>query len=500
MSKIFERKMAEAETYEDWREAALSFDERNGLDRWKQSRKSKLFDHTTIRARLERLQILREANDNNSLLFTLNEGIHGNMGGIGSESLYKRAKFGTKQLVVDYVEEIATSLEHLAKPRVKGVSMQEKIDFFHRAQLCFGQSALMFSGSGTYLFYHVGVLKALWEQDLIPDVISGASGGAIIVAVAGSRKPSQLGEIFESGFLDFEEEITTIINNIAPGKKRTTPGEDLRGVIERLIPDLTFEEAYQMSGLKINISIAPAETHQRSRLLNAITSPNVLLREAVLASCCIPGVFSPVTLAAKNVKGERVPYLPSRRWVDGSISDDLPMKRISRLYSVNHFIVSQTNPLVLPFLSAEKRSNGIVSTISQTALNTMKDWGLAASYLMQKPLKENSYFSKMLNAYISVVSQSYTGDINILPSNRFINPTKMMASRSPEEVLNLMNEGQRSAWPEIERIRIQTHVSRTLNDIVDRLGSRATANTKPKQTRNIKRSSKKLELVPKKQA
>jgi len=358
----------------------------------------------------------------------------------------------------------------------------------------------MFSGSGTYLFYHVGVLKALWEQDLIPDVISGASGGAMIVAVAGSRKPSQLGEIFESGFLDFEEEITTIINNIAPGKKRTTPGEDLRGVIERLIPDLTFEEAYQISGLKINISIAPAETHQRSRLLNAITSPNVLLREAVLASCCIPGVFSPVTLAAKNVKGERVPYLPSRRWVDGSISDDLPMKRISRLYSVNHFIVSQTNPLVLPFLSAEKRSNGIVSTISQTALNTMKDWGLAASYLMQKPLKENSYFSKMLNAYISVVSQSYTGDINILPSNRFINPTKMMASRSPEEVLNLMNEGQRSAWPEIERIRIQTHVSRTLNDIVDRLGSRATANTKPKQTRNIKRSSKKLELVPKKQA
>ena len=145
------------------------------------------------------------------------------MGGIGSESLYKRAKFGTKQLVVDYVEEIATSLEHLAKPRVKGVSMQEKIDFFHRAQLCFGQSALMFSGSGTYLFYHVGVLKALWEQDLIPDVISGASGGAMIVAVAGSRKPSQLGEIFESGFLDFEEEITTIINNIAPGKKRTTP-------------------------------------------------------------------------------------------------------------------------------------------------------------------------------------------------------------------------------------------------------------------------------------
>ncbi len=499
MSKIYERKMAEAEDYDDWRDAAIAYDERNGLDRWKQSRKSHLFDHAAIRSRLERLQILRQANDNHGLLFTLNEGIHGNMGGMGSESLYKRAKFGTKQLIVDYVEEVTASLEHLAKPRVKGVTMQEKIDFFHRAQLCFGQSALMFSGSGTYLFYHVGVLKTLWEQDLIPDVISGASGGALIVAVAGTRSPQNLSEIFESDFLDFEEEIATIISNISPRKKRHTRVEDLRAVIERLIPDLTFEEAYQLSGLKINISIAPAETHQKSRLLNAITSPNVLIREAVLASCCIPGVFSPVTLAAKNVKGERVPYLPSRRWVDGSISDDLPMKRLARLYGVNHFIVSQTNPLILPFLSTEKRGNGVVTTIGQTALNTMKDWGLAASYLIQKPLKADSYFSKLLNAYISVVSQSYTGDINILPSSRFVNPAKIMASRSPEEVLSLMNEGQRSTWPVVERIRIQTHISRTLTEIVTRLDNHASGTKTPIRSREPN-NLKKLELVPKKQA
>jgi len=106
MSKIYERKMAEAEDYDDWRDAAIAYDERNGLDRWKQSRKSHLFDHSAIRSRLERLQILRQANDNHGLLFTLNEGIHGNMGGMGSESLYKRAKFGTKQLIVDYVEEV----------------------------------------------------------------------------------------------------------------------------------------------------------------------------------------------------------------------------------------------------------------------------------------------------------------------------------------------------------------------------------------------------------
>ena len=50
---------------------------------------------------------------------------------------------------------------------------------------------------------------------------------------------------------------------------------------------------------------------------------------------------------AKNTRGERLPYVASRKWVDGSIADDLPAKRLARLYGVNHFITSQTNPVVL---------------------------------------------------------------------------------------------------------------------------------------------------------
>lgn len=469
MSRALTRKMAEAETYEEWQHAAQAYDERNGLQRWKQSKKSRRYDYAAIERRLETLRNLRSDNDNQGMLFTLNEGIHGNLGGMGRSSLYQKAKFGTKQQIVDYVEEVSSALEHLARPRVKGVSMREKVDFFHRAHLCFGQSALMFSGSGTFLFFHVGVLKSLWEQDLIPDVISGSSGGALIAAVAGSRKHEELGQIFEPEFLEFENEVKNIIRNLSPGKKRNLRKNDLLSIIERLIPDVTFAEAYQISGMKINISIAPHEHHQKSRLLNAITSPNVMLREAVLASCCIPGVFPPVSLAARDVKGKRVPYLPQRKWVDGSLSDDLPMKRLSRLYGVNHFIVSQTNPLILPFLKAEKSDSGLIGTVSNTALKTMKDWGLAASTILQKPFEDNSYISKLINGYISLVSQTYTGDINILPSSRFLSPAEILASRTSEEVMELVTEGERATWPNIERIRIQTHISRTLNRLIDEI-------------------------------
>ena len=469
MSKALLRKMSEAQTYDEWKEAAIAYDKHYGLQRWKENELSRRYDYQAIRQRLDLLQTARRKNDNAALLFTLNEGIHGNLGGMGSSSLYRKAKFGTKQMIVDYVEEVSAALEHLAKPRIAGVTLKEKIDFFHRAHLCFGQTALMFSGSGTFLFFHVGVLKTLWEQDLIPDVISGASGGALIAAAAGTRKREDLGQIFTPEFLSFEKEISAITKSLALGTRSKVRQKDLLAIIEKILPDVTFAEAYQISGLKINVSIAPYEPHQKSRLLNAITSPNVMVREAVLASCCIPGVFRPVRLAARNVDGKRVPYLPHRKWVDGSFSADLPIKQLSRLYDVNHSIVSQTNPLVLPFLRAEKNEKGLISTISKASMSTMKTWGLASSKVMKGLFKRNRRLSKALNSYMALLSQTYTGDINILPSSRFINPIQALAARSSEEVIQMMNEGERATWPMVERIRIQTHISSTLNRLVGEL-------------------------------
>ena len=472
MAKAIKKKMNKATSYQEWKAAAISYDERKGMVKWKKIEKSDKYDHAAIRRRLDRLQAYRQANDNHGLLFSLNEGIHGNLGGMGRSALYRKAKFGTKRLIEDYTDEVTSSLEHLAQPRVKGVSIEEKNDFFQRASLCFGRSALLMSGAGTYLFFHVGVLKALWEQDLIPEVLSGASGGAFVAGVVGTRAKNQLGEIFDSSFIGIEADLRSILSKYLSIRKDTVGNPELQSIVEKLVPDLTFEEAYKLSGIHINISITPADTHQKSRLLNAITSPNVMVREAVLASCALPGIFTPITLAAKDVDGNRVPYLPSRKWVDGSLSDDLPMKRLSRLYGVNHFIVSQTNPIVLPFLTANKEPDSLIGTISETGFKTIKDWGLAAGHLLQRPLSKESYLSKWINGYISVVSQTYTGDINILPSNRFLNPAKALSTRTNLEIDRLISEGERSTWPEIERIRIQTQISRALWRLVGVLDNR----------------------------
>ena len=64
-----------------------------------------------------------------------------------------------------------------------------------------------------------------------------------------------------------------------------------------------------------------------------------------------------------------------------------------------------------------------------------------------------------------MVNQDYVGDINILPRNRFYNPMKLLAHLSPDEIMKLVSSGERSAWRKIEMIRVQTHISRTLDRI-----------------------------------
>ena len=86
-----------------------------------------------------------------------------------------------------------------------------------------------------------------------------------------------------------------------------------------------------------------------------MTTPNVVVRTAVCASCAIPGMFDPVTLLRKE-EGKIKPYHPSRtqqRYVDGSVASDLPMQRLAELFNVNTYIVSQVNPHVCPFVSAD---------------------------------------------------------------------------------------------------------------------------------------------------
>jgi len=458
-----------AQTYETWKAAALAQDAKSGADRWRQEDRSRRYDYKVIRRRYDEIRAVKANRDPLALLYYLSEGIHGNTGGMGRPAVYARAKFGTKDLITNYIAELADAIERAAAVDDSVMPLSEKLGLFRRASLCFGRSALMLSGAGALGPFHVGVTKALLEQGLLPDVISGSSAGSFVAAVIGTHDEATLRAAMQPTILaDAFGELTPSDAKLLAGRRQIGRG-DLQAAIESQVPDMTFAEAFELTGRKINISVSPSEVHQSSRLLNAVTSPNVCIREAVLASCAIPGVFPGVTLMAKNASGERLPYVASRKWVDGSIADDLPAKRLARLYGVNHFITSQTNPVVLWAIRDSAGDDNLASKLLDVYQTASKEW-LKATYPFAMALVKRAY---PINVYVrmaySVVMQDYTADINIIPKRRIWDPSKLLSVMSPDETRRLISEGEASTWPKIEMIRNCTLIGRTLDRILDSL-------------------------------
>jgi TAG lipase/steryl ester hydrolase/phospholipase A2/LPA acyltransferase len=462
-----ERKMRGANSYADWKQAALQHDSVSGLEAWRHKEVSNSYDHLNIRTRIDILRRLRQEKDDIGLLFALNEGIHGNQGGMGKLILHKLAKFGTKRLIEEYVDEIVDALDHISTiPESMQIKREDKLDFFERASRCFGRSALMLSGAGSLGHFHLGVIKTLIEHQLLPNVISGSSAGSIFAAVLGTYTDDELTLALEGDILIDPLQLS----NIDTVQKRVVRAQvdsaSLKMTLEAVIPDITFQEAYEKTGRMISITIAPSEEHQTSRLMNAVTSPNVYIRTAVMASCAVPGVFSPVMLMAKNVYGETQSYLPDRRWVDGAVTDDLPKKRLARLYGVNHYIVSQANPLALAIIKGEqyipmpKSAKKIIRLLSHELLKSGEQF--SRRYLRRIP-----DIGKIMNIFYSIVAQDYKGDVNIVPNFHFVKPQKLLGQLTSDEIKELVMQGERSTWPQLEQIRICSNISHKLEQILD---------------------------------
>jgi NTE family protein len=465
--KKLQRKMDKATSYDEWREAAKAHDEISGKRRWREIDQTTQYDYAQIRLRLDRIRSLRARHDHHGLLFTLNEGIHGNMGGMGRSSLYHRSKFGTKRLIEQYIEEVDDALRYLAELDSDEITPQEKLEFFYRANVCFGRSALMLSGGGVLGFYHLGVVKALLEQGLLPRVISGSSAGSLVAGVVGTHTDKELERFYRAENVLFEaEREASVFSRMFFGSNPQIDVGDLERLIARMIPDMTFQEAYEKTGRQISVTVAPAETHQRSRLLNAITSPNVYVRSAVMASCAVPGVFPPVMLMAKNVHGEAQPYLPTRKWVDGSIADDLPAKRLSRLYSTNHYIVSMVNPIAIPFIRKEGSRGAIGSALGTLGVGMGRELLNFYRGVAQREGDNWPRFNMLMNSIHALMDQEYSGDINIVPSFRWYNPAKILSHLSEKDLIELMEGGEHSTYPSIEAIRICTMISRTMEELL----------------------------------
>jgi NTE family protein len=175
-------------------------------------------------------------------------------------------------------------------------------------------TGLVLSGGGARGFAHLGVLQALNEAGIFPDVISGTSAGALI------------GVLYADGYTP--EEILKLMNSSSrlDFMRPALPREGLlqiNGIIKILKTSLRskiFED------LKIPLYVSATDLNNGK----AVYFSEGDLFDPVIASASIPVLFQPVKI--KNIS-----------YVDGGVLDNLPIKPIENKCRI--LIGSFVNPI-----------------------------------------------------------------------------------------------------------------------------------------------------------
>ncbi|WP_266097042.1 DUF3336 domain-containing protein [Marinobacter salinisoli] len=461
--------LAEAPNYEAWKAAALELDILEGNADWKEDFASDLYHYELVYDRLSHLKQYRQQNDFHRLKRALREGLHHDLGNLGNPALYRCSRVGTKHLIEEYITQACEALDFLCDHPVPDFPAEEKYRFFRDTLKSYGRPTLLLSGGATLGIFHFGVIKALWEKGLLPQVVAGSSIGAIIAGILGVHTDAEIPEMLVPETHDLRAWKWRGLLSAMRGDGLMDQ-EQLKSCLRSNIGEYTFEEAFERTGRSINISVSPIQANQKARLLCGYTSPYLMIWSAALASAAVPGIFPPVTLMKKDIHGNVLPYMPRLKFVDGSVVSDLPIERLMHLYDVNFTIVSQTNPHVVPFLSGQSVEDKL--SLSSLPMHLFKSeiqfHGQGVFDYLRKRLKPE-LFRQVSGQFYTMMAQKYSGDVTIAPSYSFRDFRRMLSNPEPEYVREMILAGERATWPMISMIRSHARISKTLERCVARL-------------------------------
>ena len=174
--------------------------------------------------------------------------------------------------------------------------------------------ALVLGGGGLKGFAHIGVLRALEERGIVPDVYAGTSIGALIAAAyLGGTPVDELQSRAEA----LRKRDLFRINHLGMLLERMrSPSiyleEPLRALCAAAMPDVTFAD------LPKRLLVNTVDLDHGARVVWGLPGlENVSVRDAVYASCALPGFFPPGRV------GERT-------CIDGGVVDNLPVSVASQ--------------------------------------------------------------------------------------------------------------------------------------------------------------------------
>ncbi|KAK4047625.1 hypothetical protein OIV83_005283 [Microbotryomycetes sp. JL201] len=464
-----------AKTYQEWRSCALALDDYLRFNEWKKSAPNAYYDSPLVRRVLRTLRQLREDEDVEGVCAVLHAALRSNFAGVENFRLYSETFFGTKELIEDYVEEVARCISFVRQAPASTISLEEKQEFFRSAAKNLGASALCLSGGACFGWYHLGVCRAMLDEGLLPRVITGTSAGALVAAFICCRTDSELRQLLKPELADritaCEESTFNWLRRFWRTGARFDTVDWARKASFFTLGNMTFREAYERTGRILNVSVIPYDTHSPTKLLNYLTAPDCVIYTAVIASAAVPGILNPVVLLTKNKDGSVSPWEFQGKHKDGSLRVDIPLHSLHLLYNVNFSIVSQVNPHIHLFHFAPRGAPG-----RPVAHRKGKGWRggfflSAAEQLLKLELTKNFRVIRDLELmpefagqnWSSVWLQKFEGSVTIWPKSRIKDWSRILTDPDREELERMIWVGQRVTWPKLKMIENRFKIERQVD-------------------------------------
>lgn len=193
-------------------------------------------------------------------------------------------------------------------------------------------TAFVLSGGGSLGALQAGMVQALYERGIRPDVLVGTSAGAINAAFLASRPQTvQTAQQLEAVWCSLHREdvfpvsMRVVLEGLRRKRNHVVPDRGLRELVRRHVELETLQDATPplhvvcsdlMNGNEVVLSTGPA-------------------RDAVIASASIPGILPPVKIAD--------------RWlIDGSLVNSTPISHALDLGAERIYVLPTQDPSRLP--------------------------------------------------------------------------------------------------------------------------------------------------------
>ncbi|QPG73354.1 hypothetical protein FOA43_000664 [Brettanomyces nanus] len=463
-----------AHSYAEYVATAKQLDEYLDLNSWCHEDKYRYYDWRTLRRTVSDMKKLRGERKYDKLLVVLQSCLKSNFVGIENPIMYSHCYYGTKDLIERYKTEVVASINAILT--TDKISLSDKHTFFKIVSRNYGKTALALSGGASFCYNHFGVIKALLENDLLPQIISGTSGGGAIAGLVGTRTNEELLKLIQP---KLAHRMTLIGNDPFRVwfKRWWKTGARFDAVQWARIAQwwtmgsTTFKELHERTGKMLNISTVPNDIHSPTILCNEITSPNCCIWSSILASAAVPGILQPVVLMQKASDLKTIePFSFGNKWRDGSMRTDIPLEALNAYYNVKFSVVSQVNPHVMLWIF--KNRGDIGKPIVRKSGKTFRG-GFIPAYLENlikleiikwlKLIREFQLFPNLAESdWSNLFLQRFGGNITLFPKIRLTDYMYLLSDPTEERLGETIKNGEHVTYPTLLFIKNRLSIERAI--------------------------------------